>query len=213
MTMFTHPDVLTLGVRDGWADPETDPTRIDWPARQAAAAIWFDVVDGRPVNPSAPTGIRYGRNGLGHWGEALAADAIVTATTADGQRWLLMAERGDSHGWALPGGMVEPGEDRVDAAVRELLRRIPGLRRNVPFCEPTREPALSRDFGPLSFSQPVLTQECRCGVLRNVCASIPAWLMQRTAIPGPVTPTMSSGTRARGVRRRPARRAGPGPGR
>jgi len=25
---YTHPDVFTIGVRDGWADPETDPTRI-----------------------------------------------------------------------------------------------------------------------------------------------------------------------------------------
>jgi ADP-ribose pyrophosphatase len=121
MTTFTHPDVLTVGVRDGWADPETDPARIDWPARQRAAAIRFEVVDGRPVNPHAPTGIRYGRNSLGHWGEARAADAIITATTADGQRWLLMVERGDGHGWALPGGMVEPGEDPADAAVRELI--------------------------------------------------------------------------------------------
>ena len=120
MIAYTHPDVLGTGVTAGWADPETDPTRIDWPARQRAAAIWFDVVDGRPVNPHAPTGIRYGRNRLGHWGEARAADAIVTATTTDGQRWLLMVERGDGHGWALPGGMLEPGEDPADAAVREL---------------------------------------------------------------------------------------------
>jgi hypothetical protein len=38
---YTHPDVLTIGVRDGWADPQTDPTRIDWAARQATAAIPF----------------------------------------------------------------------------------------------------------------------------------------------------------------------------
>ncbi len=121
MDTFTHPDVLTTGVQQGWADPQTDPTRIDWPARQRAAAIWFDVVDGRPVNPFGPTAVRHGRNELGHWGEALAADAVVTATTADGQRWLLLVERGDFHGWALPGGMVEPGEESVDAAVRELI--------------------------------------------------------------------------------------------
>ena len=36
---FTHPDVLTKGVAEGWADPETDPTKIDWTARQAAAVI------------------------------------------------------------------------------------------------------------------------------------------------------------------------------
>jgi 8-oxo-dGTP pyrophosphatase MutT (NUDIX family) len=117
---YTHPDVLTIGVRDGWADPETDPTRIDWPARQAAAAIPFQVVDERPVNPCGPTGIRYGRNELGHWGEALAADALISATDRTGRRWVLMVERSDDHGWAIPGGHVDPGETPVEAAAREL---------------------------------------------------------------------------------------------
>lgn len=117
---YTHPDVFTIGVRDGWADPITDPTLIDWPARQAAAAIPFAVIDGRPVNPCQPTGIRYGRNELGHWGEQVAADALVTATDSAGHRWIVMVERADGHGWALPGGYVEPGEDPTSAAAREL---------------------------------------------------------------------------------------------
>lgn len=118
---YTHPDVLTIGVRDGWADPETDPTRIDWPARQATAAIPFRTLNGRPVNPCDTPPVRWGRGELGHWGEALAADAIVTLHDRTGQRWLLMVERGDGYGWALPGGMVEPGEDPADAAARELI--------------------------------------------------------------------------------------------
>lgn len=123
MTMpvtYTHPDVSTHGITQGWADPETDPTRIDWPTRQAAAAIPFPVIDGRPVNPCQSTGIRYGRNELGHWGEQQAADAIVTATDPDGCRWLVMVERSDGHGWALPGGYVDPDEHPADTAVREL---------------------------------------------------------------------------------------------
>ena len=122
MDTYTHPDVLSRGVAEGWADPQTDPTQIDWAPRQAAAAIPFEVVDGRPVNPRRaehPTGVRYGRSELGHWGEQMAADAIVTAFAEDG-RWLVMVERGDGHGWALPGGTVEPGEDPADAAAREL---------------------------------------------------------------------------------------------
>jgi ADP-ribose pyrophosphatase len=122
-TTYTHPDVLTRGVREGWADQETDPARIDWAPRQAAAAIPFRVVDGRPLNPCRDhysTGIRYGRGQLGHWGEQLCVDAVVTAADPGGHRWLLMIERGDGHGWALPGGKVDPGETPARAAVREL---------------------------------------------------------------------------------------------
>lgn len=118
---FTHPDVLAAAARgESWADPETDPTRIDWTARRAAAAIPFPLVDGRPVNPYAPTGIRYGRNELGHWGEQQCADALVSLTDQHGHRWIAMVERADGHGWALPGGYVDPGEDPADAAAREL---------------------------------------------------------------------------------------------
>lgn len=129
---YTHPDVFTLGVEQGWAEAETDPARIDWPARQAAAAIPFEVADGRPVNPCEKTTIRYGRNDMGYWGETLMADALVTATL-DGQRYLLMVERGDGYGWAVPGGHVEPGETGVQAAVRELAEET-GLSVPVSAC-------------------------------------------------------------------------------
>ncbi|WP_018352198.1 NUDIX domain-containing protein [Longispora albida] len=116
---YTHPDVFTTGVEQGWAERETNPAAIDWPARQAVAAIPFEVVDGRPVNPCASTGIRYGRNNLGLWGENLMADALVTARY-DGGLYVLMVERADGHGWAVPGGAVDPGETGLDGAIREL---------------------------------------------------------------------------------------------
>lgn len=116
---YTHPDVFTAGPAQGWAETETDPTRIDWAERQARAAIPFEVLDGRPVNPCVKTAVRYGRNEMGFWGENLMADALVTVTLR-GCRGLLMVERGDGYGWAVPGGHVEPGESDVAAAVREL---------------------------------------------------------------------------------------------
>lgn len=121
---YTAPSVLA-GIAAGapWADPTMDPTEIDWAARQAVAAIPFEVIDGRPLNPAAPTGIRYGRNELGHWGEQQCADALVIARTSGahgGWPWLLMIQRSDDGSWALPGGYVDPGEDPVDAAAREL---------------------------------------------------------------------------------------------
>ncbi len=135
---FTDPRILDA-IRRGepWVDPELDPTRIDWPARQATAAIPFQVVGGRPVNPCAQTGIRYGRNELPHWGEQLCADAFVRAGD-----YLLMVERGDGHGWALPGGRVDPGETALEGGVRELAEETglvlpshmftPGRPRYVP---------------------------------------------------------------------------------
>ncbi|OLT12975.1 hypothetical protein BJF79_03480 [Actinomadura sp. CNU-125] len=123
---YTHPDVLSKGITEGWADPEDDPTTLDWPARQAAAAIPFEVVDGRPLNPHHPTGIRYGRSELGHWGEQQAADALVAAFDENGRRWIVLIERRDEVEryelcrWALPGGKVDSGETALEAAVREL---------------------------------------------------------------------------------------------
>jgi ADP-ribose pyrophosphatase len=120
---YTHPSVLTTGVAEGWAEAETDPTRINWSERQAGAAIWFEVVNGRPVNPCEDTPVRYGRNEMGFWGENLMADALITVTcplAETATRHLLMVERNDGLGWAVPGGHVEPGETGLQAAVREL---------------------------------------------------------------------------------------------
>lgn len=46
------------------------------------------------------------------------ACALVTAT-CKGVRYVLLIERGDGAGWAMPGGAIEPGENLIEAACRE----------------------------------------------------------------------------------------------
>lgn len=130
---YTHPDVLTVGPAQGWAETETDPTRINWPERQARATIPFQVINGRPVNPCEKTGITRGRNEMGFWAETLMADALVTVTYC-GVLYLLMVEREDGYGWAVPGGRVEPGETGLDAAIRELYEET-ALSVPLSMCE------------------------------------------------------------------------------
>jgi ADP-ribose pyrophosphatase len=116
---YTHPDVYSLGPAQGWAEAEDDPTRIDWRERQLRAAIPFQVTGGRPVNPCEKTRVRHGRNQMGFWGENRMADALVTLTCGGDWR-LLMVERADGNGLAVPGGHIEPGETGLQAALREL---------------------------------------------------------------------------------------------
>jgi ADP-ribose pyrophosphatase YjhB (NUDIX family) len=118
---YTAPEVLAEDGRPGgWAEESADPHGIDWEARIAAALIPYELdPDGLPLNPFTATGIRDGRGELGRYGENAAADAIVTATRA-GVRHLLMVRRKDCGEWAVPGGMIEPGETPGEAALREL---------------------------------------------------------------------------------------------
>lgn len=99
---------------------QTDPRLIHWPSRQSRALVPFELdAEGLPVNPVQPE-LPAGRNSLWHWGEAIAVDALVFHIDTYGTRRLLMVERGDGHGWALPGGMLDPNETPLTAVAREL---------------------------------------------------------------------------------------------
>lgn len=108
-----------LAAVEDWAEPYADPSEVpDWFDRQAAALIPFDLDDRHwPLNPTGRTG-RTGRN-LGKWGENAAADPIVVAGTA-ADRHVLLIKRSDRGVWAIPGGMVDPGETAPATLVREL---------------------------------------------------------------------------------------------
>ncbi|MFF0822432.1 NUDIX domain-containing protein [Micromonospora haikouensis] len=99
-------------------DTTTNPEDItDWAARQAAAIVPYRLFLGRPVNPCERTG-KVGRD-LGRWGENPAADPIVVCGDGPARRILLIL-RDDCRHWAIPGGMVDPGETAPAALVREL---------------------------------------------------------------------------------------------
>jgi ADP-ribose pyrophosphatase YjhB (NUDIX family) len=118
------------------ADAGLRPEDIDWPARQARALVPFDVADGRPRRPAGPTG-RGGLGGMDQFGENPMADALVVAIV-DGERWLLMVERDDELGWAVPGGGIEDGESWAEAAVRELAEETRYAVTDPSLCRPLR---------------------------------------------------------------------------
>ncbi|GHH49249.1 NUDIX domain-containing protein [Lentzea cavernae] len=113
---------LPASVAEGWAEPAVTPEDVrDWPARAAMALVPFTFDAWRwPLNPTGRTG-KTGRN-LGKWGENCAADPIVVAgdLDRDGERYVLLIQRSDTRQWAIPGGMVDPGETAPAALVREL---------------------------------------------------------------------------------------------
>jgi len=132
---YTDPKVL----KASWADPELSTkdfapkfNSLDGKIDRRSHNGTYDVVDGVPRNPLGRTGL-IGRGTLGRWGPNHAADPIVT-------RWKYTADndiekhsksgkpimqfvailRGDCHEWAIPGGMVDPGEQVSATLKREF---------------------------------------------------------------------------------------------
>jgi len=79
---------------------------------------------GRPLNPRGRTGIS-GRGTLWNWGPNHAADPIVTKTDQDGHVYMVAIKRKDNGQWAIPGGMVDPGE-KVSATLRREFEEEAG---------------------------------------------------------------------------------------
>jgi len=132
---YTAPTVAANPV---WADRESDLHTIPFNTRDHIAKVdrtsfegeyEIDVFSGRPLNPCGRTGVS-GRGLMGRYGPNHAADPVVTrwCTDEDGNRLydrnnlpvveFVAVKRGDTGEWAIPGGMVDPGE-----AVSRTLKR------------------------------------------------------------------------------------------
>jgi len=134
---FTAPFVL----KAVWADPELGSdgfkpiwNSLDGKVNRVSHDGKYNVgTDNRPVNMMGRTGV-VGRGVLGRWGPNHAADPIVTRwkrgndgtevkDDASGKNILefVSIQRRDNGEWAIPGGMVDPGEKVSTTVKREFM--------------------------------------------------------------------------------------------
>ncbi|KAH8260598.1 hypothetical protein KR038_008250 [Drosophila bunnanda] len=121
-----------------WADPVLSETfhpkwnQLDGQVNRESFHGAYEVKDGLPLNPIGRTGLS-GRGLLGRWGPNHAADPIVTrwkrnaegaivTNSTSGKNIIQMVaiQRSDNKLWAIPGGMVDPGENVSVTLKREF---------------------------------------------------------------------------------------------
>ncbi|XP_076636109.1 ADP-ribose pyrophosphatase, mitochondrial [Colletes latitarsis] len=138
-----EPVKYTASVLEGkpWADPEIEDASFkpNWNTfdekvnRKSFTGDYVINEDGYPLNPVGRTGV-IGRGLLGRWGPNHAADPIVTRwkrnatgaleidkTTDKPILQFVAIQRRDSGEWAIPGGMVDPGETISTTLKREFM--------------------------------------------------------------------------------------------
>lgn len=120
----TDPSLLK---KPAWADPDIGSfspkfNTVDGSVDRTSFEGTYKIEKGKPLNPHGRTGLT-GRGLLGRWGPNHAADPIVTKWKVDAKgakvlhsvskRPILQfvsIKRKDCGEWAVPGGMVDPGE-------------------------------------------------------------------------------------------------------
>lgn len=128
---FTHKAVIDNNYKikqGGWADPDVNDMDLAEIEDRLTYHGKVFIVNGKPINPVGRTGM-VGRGLLGKWGPNHAADAIVTRFSPDDPNMLQMVaiQRRDTGHWAIPGGMVDPGETVPAAMKREFMEEAGNL--------------------------------------------------------------------------------------
>jgi ADP-ribose pyrophosphatase len=164
---WTHQDVLDndreLSTGDKWADPP-DVSRAGLASRNSFAGngqpkpLTLDAT-GMPFNPFGRTGLD-GRGMLGKWGPNQAADPIVTRDDpASGKLQVVAIQREDTGTWALPGGMVDNGEE-VSVTVRRAFEEVAGKIADLDMRDKFNEQARSPPPHPTSTHCPPSSRIC-----------------------------------------------------
>ena len=89
--------------------------------KELGSAVLF--TEGRPIYPGIPLSPNNGRGKLGKWGPNHAADPVAIMKTRvwfQSRAYVLVVQRKDTGEYALPGGMVDPGESATQTAIREM---------------------------------------------------------------------------------------------
>ncbi len=116
--------------------PQATPARAEIEVRgshelRKTGQAWvYDPATQRPLNPHGRTGMTE-RGLLGKWGTNHAADPIVTRRNMrkPGRPLEMVAiRRKDTNDWAIPGGMVDPGETVSATMKREFTEACPPRR-------------------------------------------------------------------------------------
>ncbi|KAH8340401.1 hypothetical protein KR074_012206 [Drosophila pseudoananassae] len=122
-----------------WADPPLPSetfhpqwNKLDGQVNRVSFHGNYEIKNGLPLNPIGRTGLT-GRGSLGRWGPNHAADPIVTrwkrdtngdivrnSTTGKNILQMVAIQRSDNKLWAIPGGMVDPGENVSVTLKREF---------------------------------------------------------------------------------------------
>ncbi|EFN79849.1 ADP-ribose pyrophosphatase, mitochondrial [Harpegnathos saltator] len=124
---WADPDIQEAAFKPKWNTVDGNVNRRSFTGDYAINA------SGYPLNPVGRTGI-VGRGLLGRWGPNHAADPIVTRWKRDNAGAVQLdrhtkkpvlqfvaIQRRDSGEWAIPGGMVDPGEAVSATLMREFM--------------------------------------------------------------------------------------------
>ena len=122
---WSDPEIISLKFKPIW-------NRVDGRVDRSSFLGDYKVCEGYPLNPIGRTGLR-GRGILGRWGPNHAADPIVTRWKKNNSQieidentvkpilQFVAIKRRDCNEWAIPGGMVDPGEVVTTTLRREFL--------------------------------------------------------------------------------------------